>query len=289
MSGGGLRVLVAGSSGQLARALRDTLPPGYQWLQPPQRLDIRDRDAVLAAVEALRPELIVNAAAYTAVDKAENELDEARRLNRDGPCHLAEAAAMEGARLVQVSTDFVFDGTKGRPYLPDDPVAPLGAYGLSKLEGEQGVLDVLGDRALVLRTAWVYYAGGNNFVRTMLRLLRERPEVRVVADQIGTPTHAGGLAQAIWQLHAAGAGGIHHWTDAGVASWYDFAQAILDIGRQQEPQANWARLLPIRTEDYPTPARRPAYSVLDKTATWAITGVPPHWRERLQLQLANWS
>jgi len=285
----GLRVLVAGGSGQLARALRDTLPTGWQWLQPAQRLDIRDRAAVRAAVAALQPELIVNAAAYTAVDKAEGDADEARRLNRDGAAHLAEGAAAVGARMVQVSTDFVFDGSKGRPYLPDDATAPLGVYGRSKREGEEVVQDVLGDAALILRTAWVYYAGGNNFVRTMLRVLRERPEVRVVADQVGTPTHAGGLAQAIWQLQTAGAGGVYHWTDAGVASWYDFAQAILEFGRAQEPQATWARLLPIRSEDYPTPARRPAYSVLDKTATWAITGVPPHWRERLQLALARWS
>lgn len=281
----GLRVLVAGSSGQLARALRDTLPAGWQWLQPAQRLDIRDRVAVQATVEALRPQLIVNAAAYTAVDKAESDVEEALRLNRDGPRHLAQAAAVIGARLVQVSTDFVFDGQKGRPYLPADPTAPLGIYGQSKLEGERAVQQVLGEAALIVRTAWVYYAGGNNFVRTMLRLLRERPELRVVADQVGTPTHAGGLAGAIWALAAAGAGGIHHWTDAGVASWYDFAHAIREIGQQLQPQAQWARLLPIRTEDYPTPARRPNYSVLDKTATYAIAGLPPHWRERLCEQL----
>jgi len=283
----GLRVLVAGGSGQLARALRDTLPAGWNWLQPAQRLDIRDGAAVHATVVALRPQLIVNAAAYTAVDKAESDVDEARRLNRDGPRHLAEAAAAVGARLVQVSTDFVFDGQKGRPYLPGDATAPLGIYGLSKLEGEQAVQAVLSESALIVRTAWVYYAGGNNFVRTMLRLLRERPELRVVADQIGTPTHAGGLAEAIWALAAAGAGGIHHWTDAGVASWYDFAHAIREIGLQLQPQASWGQVVPIRTEDYPTPARRPYYSVLDKTATWALTGRPPHWRDQLQQQLSS--
>jgi len=283
----GLRVLVAGGSGQLARALRDSLPAGWQWLQPAQRLDIRDGAAVHATVEALRPQLIVNAAAYTAVDKAESDVDEARRLNRDGPRHLAEAAAAVGARLVQVSTDFVFDGQKGRPYLPGDATAPLGIYGLSKLEGEQAVQAVLGESALIVRTAWVYYAGGNNFVRTMLRLLRERPELRVVADQIGTPTHAGGLAEAIWSLAAAGAGGIHHWTDAGVASWYDFAHAIRECGQALQPEATWGRLLPIRSEDYPTPARRPACGLLDKTATWAITGLPPHWRDRLEQALAG--
>jgi dTDP-4-dehydrorhamnose reductase len=275
------RVLIAGTKGQLARALRRSLPPDVQLIQPPQALDIRDRELVLRITEAQRPDLIVNAAAYTAVDKAESDADAARLLNRDGPVHLAEAAATVGGRLVQVSTDFVFDGCKGLPYLPSDAPSPLSVYGQTKLEGEHAVLETLGDRALVLRTAWVYYAGGANFVRTMLKLMRERPEIRVVADQLGTPTHAGGLAQAIWQLAAAGASGIHHWTDAGVASWYDFAHAIQALGRQQMPEAAWARLTPIRTEDYPTPARRPACGVLDKTATWTITGVPPHWRDRL--------
>lgn len=280
------RVLVTGITGQLVRALRDSLPAGSEWLQTPQRVDIADAEAVRMTVQALRPQLIINAAAYTAVDKAESEAELAHRVNRDGPMHLAEAAKAVGARLVQVSTDFVFDGRKCTPYLPGDATAPLGVYGASKLAGEAAVREVLGEAALIVRTAWVYYPGGNNFVRTMLKLLRTRPEVRVVADQIGTPTHAGGLAQAIWTLSAAGAQGIHHWTDAGVASWYDFAQAIREIGRQQAPEAQWANLVPIRTQDYPAVAKRPAYSVLDKTATWAATGVAPHWRERLGHELS---
>lgn len=281
-----LRVLVTGQRGQLGRALRDRLPVGVEWLQPEMRLEITDHSAVTAAVAALRPQVIINAAAYTAVDRAEGDIDGARRVNADGARLLAAAARDAGARMVQVSTDFVFDGCKGAPYLPGDAAAPASVYGLTKLEGEHGVQELLGDDALIVRTAWVYYPGGNNFVRTMLRLLRERPEVRVVADQIGTPTHAGGLAEAIWLLLAGGARGIHHWTDAGVASWYDFAQAIGELGRQCQPDVPWARLVPIRTEDYPTPARRPGYSVLDKTVTWQTTGVPPHWRERLQAQFA---
>lgn len=276
------RVLVTGTRGQLGRALRDSLPAGIEWLEAGvERLDIADRDAVTAVVQRLKPDLIVNAAAYTAVDKAETDADAAFRTNRDGPAHLAEAAKAVGARLVQVSTDFVFDGRKGRPYLPADATAPLGVYGRSKFEGEQAVLEILGDDALVVRTAWVYYPGGGNFVKTMLKLMQERPELRVVSDQIGGPTHAGGLAQTLWQLAAVGAHGLHHWTDAGVASWYDFAHAIRALGIRQRPDVRWARLTPIRTEDYPTPAQRPAYSVLDKTATWAITGVPPHWQDRL--------
>lgn len=285
---GTLRVLVTGQQGQLGRALRATLPPGVEWLQPEvSRLDITDAAMVRRAVASLRPDLIINAAAYTAVDAAEAHADEARRVNRDGAAVLAAAAGDAGARLIQVSTDFVFDGRSSVPYLPRDATAPLGVYGRTKLEGEQVVRETLGDRALIVRTAWVYYAHGGNFVRTMLRLLRERPELRVVADQIGTPTCAAGLAVALWQLQAADATGVHHWTDAGVASWYDFAQAIREWGQQAAPERPWARLLPIRSEDYPTPARRPAYGVLDKTATWAITGVPPHWRERLAQRLAE--
>ena len=284
---GPLRVLVTGQQGQLGRALRDRLPPGVEWLQTGARLDITDAEAVSAAVAGLKPQLIINAAAYTAVDGAENDAGTAQRVNADGPRLLAAAARDVGARLVQVSTDFVFDGGKGKPYLPGDATSPLGVYGRSKLEGERHVQDLLGDNALILRTAWLYYPQGHNFVKTMLRLMREREEVRVVADQIGTPTHAGGLADAIWLLQAQGARGIHHWTDAGVASWYDFAQAIRELGRRQEPQASWARLTPIRTSDYPTPAARPACSVLDKAQTWAAVGVPPHWRERLQQQFES--
>jgi len=275
------RILVTGTTGQLGRALRDCLPAGSQWLEPGARLDITDEGSVSATIARLKPDLIINAAAYTAVDKAESDAASAYRVNRDGPASLARAAREVGARLVHVSTDFVFDGAKGRPYLPADPTAPIGAYGNSKQAGDEAVQQILGQDALIVRTAWVYYPGGANFVRTMLRLMQERPEVRVVADQVGSPTHAGGLAEAIWRLTEAGAGGLHHWTDAGTASWYDFAHAIRDLGMQQRPEAAWARLTPIRTEDYPTPARRPSYSVLDKTSTWAITGVPPHWRDRL--------
>jgi len=280
------RVLVTGISGQLGRALRATLPAGHDWLQPAQgRLDIGDREAVARTVAELRPQLIVNAAAYTAVDKAESEPALAQRINAEAPGWLAQAAQTCGARLVHVSTDFVFDGIQGRPYRPEDPTAPQSVYGRSKRDGERAVQAVLARDALIVRTAWVYYPGGANFVRSMLRLLAEREELRVVADQVGTPTHAGGLAQAIWSLVAARAGGILHWTDAGVASWYDFAHAIREFAQGLQPETRWGRLLPIRTEDYPTPARRPSYSLLDKTETWAITGTPPHWRERLAQDL----
>ena len=282
------KVLVTGTSGQVGRALRDSLPPDIEWLQPPARIDIADRTAVAKAVEALRPTLIINAAAYTAVDKAESDRENAYAVNRDGAGNVAAAARAVDARLIHISTDFIFNGRKGAPYQADDATDPLSVYGDSKLEGERAVQAVLGESALIVRTAWVHYPGGANFVRTMLRLMRERPEVRVIADQIGTPTHAGSLARALWSLAAVGASGIHHWTDSGIASWYDFAQAIRENGIRAQPQQAWARVIPIETDGYPTPAKRPGFSVLDKRKTWDLIGIGPHWRESLDADMARY-
>jgi dTDP-4-dehydrorhamnose reductase len=179
---------------------------------------------------------------------------------------------------VHVSTDFVFDGKASSPYAPDAPTRPLGVYGATKRDGEIAA----GADALIVRTAWVYAAAGNNFVRTMLRLMAERDEVRVVADQIGTPTHAASLARAIWALAAAGSTGHYHWTDAGAASWYDFAVAIQEEALALGLLSRAVPIVPIRTVDYPTPAQRPAFSILDKTTTWAITGPARHWRAELR-------
>lgn len=277
-----MKVLVTGAHGQLGRALQAFRPAGVTIVALARNdLDIGDEAAVMALVAAQAPDLIVNAAAYTAVDRAEGEAALARRINGDAPGYLARAATAARARFVHVSTDFVFDGTASSPIAPDTLVAPLGVYGASKAAGEAAVLAEPG--TLVVRTAWVYGAGGKNFVATMLRLARAGNPVRVVADQIGTPTHAAGLARAIWALAAAGATGVHHWTDAGVASWYDLAQAAIDeaaaIGVLTRPPP----VVPIATADFPTPAARPAYSVLDKTATWALLGAPArHWRDELR-------
>lgn len=284
-----LDVLVTGAGGQLGKALLATVPPGSSVLGCGEdELDITDAAAVREACDRLAPRVIVNAAAWTAVDRAEAEPAAAWAVNRDGVAHLAKAAAAIGARLVQVSTDFVFDGTRGRPWLPEDPAHPLGVYGASKLAGEEALRASAAQDWLILRTAWVYAAEGKNFVNTMLGLMRRGQALRVVADQIGTPTWAGGLAGAIWRAIATGLTGVHHWTDAGVASWYDFAVAIqeeaLAIGLLERPVA----IKPIRTEDYPTPARRPACSVLDKTATWnALAMTAPHWRESLRSMLGE--
>jgi dTDP-4-dehydrorhamnose reductase len=282
-----VKVLVTGSGGQLGRELLRTVPKAHELVALSSALlDITDAVQIERALSGHEPAVVINAAGYTAVDKAESECERAQAVNSEGPGLLARATVARGIRLIHVSTDFVFDGTKGSPYLPDDAPNPLGVYGESKLAGERAVMAV-DSGVLVLRTAWVYSAHGHNFVNTMLRLMRERTSLGVVADQIGTPTWAKGLAQALWRaVDAPQMQGIHHWTDAGVASWYDFAVAI-----QEEAEA-WGLLdraipiRPIRTQDHPTPARRPAYSVLDKTATWeALALTPPHWRVVLREML----
>ncbi|GGE03474.1 NAD(P)-dependent oxidoreductase [Polymorphobacter glacialis] len=276
--------LIAGAGGQLGRALQETAPPGTSVIAPPEAdFDITDPDTVERIVAEHRPTIVINAAAYTAVDKAETDAATAQRVNVNAVGLLASAARHAGAAFVQVSTDFIFDGTASSPYPPTAAPNPLGVYGRTKLEGEQAAIDLHG-APLILRTAWVYAAQGNNFVHTMLRLMRDRPELRVVGDQIGTPTHAAGLARAVWAL--SGHTGTFHWTDAGTASWYDFAVAIHEEAIAIGLLENAIPIIPIRTSDYPTPAQRPAYSVLDKSATWAITGPAAHWRTELRLCLA---
>ncbi|TPE59831.1 dTDP-4-dehydrorhamnose reductase [Sandaracinobacter neustonicus] len=282
-----MKVLIAGAAGQLGRAMQATAPQGVTIIAPPEaEFDILDDAKVSAVISAAAPQLVVNAAAYTQVDKAEADVATAEAVNGTAAGRLAAAAAAAGARFAHVSTDFVFDGLSPLPYAPDAVPNPIGAYGETKLSGERQVL-AAHPNPLILRTAWVYAAEGNNFVRTMLRLMRERDELKVVADQVGTPTHAAGLARAIWTLDAAGVSGIHHWTDAGVASWYDFAVAIRDEALAIGLLERRTPVVPIRTSDYPTPARRPAMSVLDKGSSWAVTGPAAHWRDELKLALAQ--
>ena len=285
-----MNVLIAGASGQVGRALLATVPGGFRASAPSRaELDIGDAQAVAKCVRRHSPDLLINAAAYTAVDKAEAESGLAYRVNAEGPAHLADACREIGARLIQISTDFVFDGTSSVPYSPGAAPHPLNTYGASKLAGEQAVLRALRERAVVLRTAWVYSARGSNFLVTMLRLMRNAGSVNVVADQVGTPTAAGSVATAIWaiamrtDLH-----GIHHWTDAGVASRYDFAVAIAEeaTGLGQLPPGTVVR--PISTAEYPTVARRPSYSVLDLSSLTAALGlVPEHWRVALRTVLCE--
>ena len=278
-----MKVLIVGGKGQLGRALAATAPAGAEiFSHDIDTLDITDGVAIAAAVADIAPDLILNAAAYTAVDKAESDEALALAVNATAVGYLADAARQSGVRLVHVSTDFVFDGLAGVPYRPEATPNPLSAYGRTKLAGEVAA----GADALIVRTAWVYAPTGSNFVRTMLRLMAERPEVRVVADQIGTPTYAPGLAAALWALAASGAVGLYHYTDAGVCSWYDFALAIQEEAVLAGLLDRAVPVVPIATADYPTPARRPHFSVLDKTSTYAaLGGAAPHWRANLRTMI----
>jgi len=258
-----MKILVTGGRGQLGRSLATRArAAGHEVAAP----DVDELD-ITKPIALPSCDLVINAAAYTAVDKAESERDAAFAVNRDGAAHLARACKERGVRLVHVSTDYVFDGTATRPYREDDPVAPQSVYGASKAEGERAVGAFGGT---VVRTSWLFAEGGPSFVHTILRLARERPSLRVVADQHGCPTYAGDLAQALLELAAAPAG-IYHYCNDGATTWHAFAEAI--VGRA---------VTPITTADYPTPAKRPAYSVLDTTKVRALGIIPPHWSIGLQ-------
>ena len=282
-----MKVLITGAEGQLGRELQVECPPGTDLVVTDrQDLDITDPQLTRQALAEIRPDVVINAAAYTAVDQAEAEEAVAFAINADGAGSLARATASLGARMVQISTDFVFDGHRNRPYPPDAPAEPLGVYGATKLAGERQVLATLGDNALVIRTAWVYSRFGHNFVKTMLRLMTERDEISVVVDQIGSPTWARGLAKAIWRACSTDLVGIHHWTDAGVASWYDFAVAIQEEATPLGLSSPETRVRPVPTESYPTAAKRPRYSVLDTTSTHQVLAIEAtHWRRQLRTML----
>lgn len=293
-----MRVLLTGAQGQLAQAIVAQRHQGCELLALGRdQLDLASPQACRSAVLEHRPDWVINAGAYTAVDRAEAEPEQAWAVNAAAPAALAEALETLGAgRLLQLSTDFVFDGRQGTPYRPDQAVAPLGVYGCSKAEAERAVQQHLGPsgRVHVLRSSWVYGPVGRNFCVTMLRFHRERAAsgepLAVVADQVGCPTAttgAAGLAAACWRLLARVDAGdqlpaLLHWSDAGAASWYDFAVAIGELAQQRGLLAQPAQVRPISTADYPTPARRPSYSLLDCTVTRTALGMQPqHWRQSL--------
>lgn len=278
-----MKALVTGVSGQLGKALLATRPEGWTCVAIDRtKLDLADTDAIARLVNAEEPDLVLNAAAYTAVDRAESEPELAHAINTVAPGAFAKALAGSGKRLVQVSTDFVFDGASGRGYQPHDTRNPLSIYGTTKAAGE----DAAGVESIIVRTSWVYATGGMNFVRTMLRLMRERNELRVVADQIGSPSWATDLARTIWAIAEKDQPGIWHHRDAGVASWYDFAVAIAEEAHTLNLISRMPTITPIATVDYPTPAKRPSSSVLDVSATRALLGdANVHWRTNLKTML----
>lgn len=283
-----MKVLVTGAGGQLGRELVLLLErSGVEAVALTRaELDLSgDADAITAAIADERADWVVNCAAYTQVDKAESEAELAYTINRDAAAAIARGVKESGGRLLQVSTDFVFGGDQSTPYREDDPPDPLGVYGKSKHAGEQAVLGVLPE-ALILRTAWVYGSHGHNFVRTILRVAGEREELRVVDDQIGTPSWTRDIAEAMLALIRAEAAGVYHFTNEGVASWYDFALAVVELGTELGFSLRARAIRPIPTTEYPTPARRPAYSVLSKTKIRPLLPAPiPHWRRSLRAML----
>jgi dTDP-4-dehydrorhamnose reductase len=293
-----MKILLFGGNGQVGSELRRSLGPlgdvvattRSGTLEDGTACDRADFDApesLAALIERVAPEIVVNAAAHTAVDRAESELDAAFRANAQAPQAIAEACARHGIRLVHYSTDYVFDGRGTRPYREDDPTAPAGVYGASKLAGEEAIR-ASGTPHLILRTAWVYAAHGRNFLRTMLHLAGERDELRVVADQIGTPTPATLIADATARVLAQPAtrSGTWHLTATGATSWHGFAEAIMQGAHARGLIARIPRVLPIATADYPTPAARPAYSVLDCSALQRDFGIAlPDWQEGLSRTL----
>ena len=277
-----MKALVFGGAGQLGRALQAAA--GDEWSVEATDLpecDISDRDAIQSRICGSDADIIINAAAHTAVDKAESEPELAQRINGDAPGYIAAACAEAGKKLVHISTDFVFGAGHDAPIAPDAAPSPLSVYGVTKLAGERAVHAVM-PSALIVRTSWVYAAKGANFVLTMLRLMKERSELSVVADQIGSPTSANDLAHAIMALAKIDAKGIYHYTNDGICSWHEFAAAICEEALAAGLLETAPVIHAIPTSDYPTPAARPHYSVLDKKATWEKLGGPArHWRDAL--------
>jgi dTDP-4-dehydrorhamnose reductase len=292
------KLLLIGALGQLGQELQPLLAKlGDLTSVSKAQMDLTDFDTIKKVINQVQPEIIINAAAYTAVDKAETESSLADAINGIAPKIMAETAEKLGASLIHVSTDYVFDGHKNTPYTEDDLTNPLGAYGKSKLLAEEGI-QATNAHHLIVRTAWVYGTyGQQNFVKTMLRLGKEREEIKVVSDQIGSPSWTLDIATAIAQLTALTlsdspkpASGLYHFTNSGVASWYDFTIAISEEAQKLGFPWKTERILPITTAQYPTPAQRPHYSVLANQKLNKVLGsYPPYWRDGLRKMLLELS
>lgn len=277
-----MKVLLTGARGQLGNCFQDRLPAGWEvWATDSNDLDITDLAKVKKAVADFQPNVIVNAAAYTAVDKAETEFGIAAMINEIGPKNLALAANEVGARLVHVSTDYVFDGEMDRPYIETAKTNPLGVYGKTKLDGELAVV-LIQPEALIIRTAWVFSEHGNNFVKTMLRLAQDRDTLGVVSDQFGCPTYAGDIAQAIIVLlQNKAAGGVYHFCGDEIVTWNEFAVAIFASALKKGVLAKMPVVNGINTAQYPTPAKRPKYSVLDCGKIMDQGVILSVWKDRI--------
>jgi dTDP-4-dehydrorhamnose reductase len=276
-----MNILVTGCNGQLGNEIQllEREYPQHQWFNTDvQELDITDVNAIRQFVLEHQIDGIINCAAYTAVDKAEEQEELCTKLNAEAPAYLASAVGSRGGWMIQISTDYVFDGTSHVPYVEDDDTCPNSVYGRTKLVGELNVQKSC-EKSMIIRTAWLYSTFGNNFVKTMIRLGKERSELGVIFDQIGTPTYAHDLAHVIMTVVRKGiVPGVYHFTNEGVISWYDFAKAIHRIAGIKT-----CHVRPLHTAEYPTPARRPHYSVLDKTKIKKVYGIEiPYWEESLR-------
>ncbi|MBR9785143.1 MAG: dTDP-4-dehydrorhamnose reductase [Gammaproteobacteria bacterium] len=284
-----MNIVIIGKSGQLAFELSRELENSEHQVTFLGRddIDITNASNIEEKLSPLSADVLINASAYTAVDKAEEDTEACNAINSLAVQNLAKYCKANGAFMVHVSTDYVFNGHKGSPYLTDEPIEPQGAYGKSKAEGEKALLEILPEASCLIRTAWVYSSHGNNFVKTMLRLMAEKPQLGVIDDQIGTPTWAKGLAEVCVSAAENKTVGVYHWTDEGVASWYDFALAIQELGVEKGLLDTDIPVLPIPSSQYPTPAKRPHYSVLDKqSAREAFASCKPtHWRKQLASML----
>lgn len=279
-----MKVLITGKGGQLAWELEQLAPENFEVISVGKdELDITNEKAVADFIASTKPDLVINAAAYTAVDQAEKDSATAYAVNELGIKYLAQACKKIDARILHISTDFIFDGASTTPYQTDAQPNPLNVYGASKLAGDIALNEILPEASVVVRTAWVYSVNGNNFVKSMLRLMQEKPQLGIIYDQVGTPTWAKGLAQWLWIIAAKPeVTGTYHWTDAGIASWYDFAIAIQELGLEKGLLNKAIPVLPIPTSAYPTPAKRPAFSVIDKSTAEFVSGLNTiHWRKQL--------
>lgn len=280
-----MKIIVIGKSGQLACELHQLSSPEHTIICLGRNdINITDPDSLCNTLKQQQAEAVINASAYTAVDKAETDSDNAYAINSNAVGCITQACKSVSIPLIHISTDFVFQGDKGSPYLPNDAINPLGVYGASKAKGEKLISEIYPEKTAVIRTSWVYSTHSNNFVKTMLNLMRTKPELGIISDQIGSPTYAKGLAQACLNGLDNKLTGIHHYTDTGVASWFDFAVAIQNIGFELGLLDKKIPIKPILTSQYPTPAKRPHYSVLDKTS---LTEALPelslfHWQTQLQ-------
>jgi dTDP-4-dehydrorhamnose reductase len=283
-----MKVLITGKGGQLAWELVRLAPQAFEIISVGrEQLDISNENQVVDFIDSTKPDLVINAAAYTAVDQAEKDSVTAYAVNELGIKYLAQACQKINARILHISTDFIFDGTNTSPYQTDTKPNPINVYGASKLAGDIELNKVLPEASVIVRTAWVYSANGNNFVKSMLRLMQEKPQLGIIYDQVGTPTWAKGLAQWLWTVAAKPeVTGTYHWTDAGVATWYDFAIAIQELALDKGLLKSAILVLPIPTSAYPTPARRPAFSVIDKTSAEEVSGLnTTHWRKQLSTMM----